>query len=283
MKVLPLIKKLNRTIVPVGNEETGILYFEKRHHRTVGEREALDSTELKQNKGQFLLVKLAGKIAENKGIKVADAYNYIFPSEDQQIDEDFNVMLEYPEEMQELMALRSQTNRLKDEVATVLISGRVAYPVKLAANAGFNSTTLAVEPLAFNLKQGDRLKFGKCVVELTANYLADCEAISVTPISENLPAETVGFLVDFATGKEKLGNAEWTLEDTKVLPETLTEEIYAFYQRESAGLSETEVKAEDEKNDQTPVTTNSLTPSTESAESSLPTGSDSTSDVKVTE
>lgn len=284
-KFIPAIQKLKREIVAIGNDEIGKIYFLKRYCRVAGEREALDSTELQQNKGQFLLVKLADKISKDKGVSLDEAYKFIFPSESDEVVKDFNPMLEYPEEMQELIGLRSQTNRMKDAVATVLMQTRVAFPVELSANADINSESLHLTSLSFPLKDRDTVKFGNCKAIVVGNYEAseDEAAIAVKPISEKLAAGRIGFLAGFESGKERVGYSDWSAEDTKQLPETLIDAIYEFYQREAAGLPEVEEKVEEPaKNDQTATPTNSLLPSENLVSENQLTGESSTIELPVT-
>lgn len=281
-KFIPAIQKLKREIVAIGNDEIGKVYFLKRFCRVAGEREALDATEKNQNEGQFLLVQLADKISKDKGISISDAYSYIFPSEsDSEVVNDFNPMLEYPAEMKALLGLRSQTNRMKDAVATVMMNTRVAFPIELSANADTNSESLQVVGLSFPLKDNDLIKFGTCTVKVTRHHEVDAEAISVHPLTANLAAERVGFLANFESGKEKVGYPDWTSEDTKQLPENLIDEIFAFYQREAAGLPEVQEEVE-EKNDQDLATTKTLTPSENSANENLSTGENSTTESLAT-
>ncbi len=264
-KFIPAIQKLKREIVAIGNDEIGKVYFLKRYCRVAGEREALDATEKNQNEGQFLLVQLADKIKKDKGISTEAAYGYIFPSEENnEVVKDFNPMVEYPDEMRALLGLRSQTNRMKDAVATVMMNTRVAFPIELTANADINSESLEVVGLSFPLQNNDLIKFGSCTAKVVGNHEADAESVTIQPLSEKLASGRVGFLANFESGKEKVGYSDWTTEDTKQLPENLIEEIFAFYQREAAGVGEVQEETVTKKNEPKKATKKSLKASDDS-------------------
>ncbi|NEP57906.1 MAG: hypothetical protein F6K31_12925 [Symploca sp. SIO2G7] len=244
---IPVLKKKKPSIVPIGSEETGYIYLQKRHHCVSGERMEIDEYEIKQMQGQVVLDRLARKICEDKGVNRDYAMSLIFPKEDEvasQAEDEQNILLQYPEEMEQLVSLRIPANKLKAVVATVFIQRRVAYPVQLVKAAKLNQSGLAIAPAAFHIKDGAVIKFGSCLTTALLNHDLGAETLSVEEISESLAADTVGFLYDPSTQSEIVGATEWTFEQTNDLDENLIELIYEFYQREKARLPETPLLTE---------------------------------------
>lgn len=290
-KFLPAIQKLKRQhgVVPVGSPEI-TFYFYKRFCRTAGERQLLDAEQKSHNEGQFILAQLADKISKDKGIPFEKAIEYIFkpsPEDSKYADDaghlaaiqDFKPMLEYPEEMKQLNGLKAVTNNLQFVVATILMQTRAAFPIQLADNAAANAESVVLASLPFAITDKSVFKADGAKLTVVGNYqpTEDQITISILPLAQNLAANRTLFLVDFETGKEKIGCPEWSHDDTAVLPEEIVEAFYAFFQREEAGMDEIVVKTEDaEKNEQTPTQQSLLTPSEESVNPSLSTGEAST-------
>jgi len=244
---IPLLKQKQPSIVPIGSEETGYIYLQKRHHCVSGERMEIDEYEIKQMQGQVVLDRLARKICEDKGVNRDYAMSLIFPQEDEvatQAEDEQNILLQYPEEMEQLVSLRIPANKLKAVVATVFISRRVAYPVLLVKAAKLDTTELAIASASSYIKEGAVIKFGSCLATAVGNHDIGAETLSVAPISESLAADTIGFLYNPTTKGEFVGAPEWTWEQTNDLDENLIELIYEFYQREKARLPETPLLAE---------------------------------------
>lgn len=244
---IPVLKQKKPSIVAIGNEDTGFIYLQKLHHCVSGERLEIDEYEIKQMQGQVILDRLAKKIAEDKGISKDRAMSLIFPKEEEieaQKEDEQNILLQYPEEMEALVSLRIPANKLKAVVATTFIQRRVAYPVQLTHDATMNSVALRISPSPFPIKSGATIKFGSCLVKVNANHDVECETLAVEPISEGLAAETVGYLYDAITKREITGADDWEFEQTGELDENLVESIYEFYQREKARLPETPLLSE---------------------------------------
>lgn len=296
-KFIPAIQKLTRKhgIVAVGTEEI-TFYLYKRYCRTVGERQLLDGEQKNHNEGQFILAQLADKISKDKGISFEKALEYIFqpqPQESKYADDaahleairEFKPMIEYPEEMKALNGLKAQTNRLQFVVATILMQTRVAFPVQLADNAIAGTETVTLNSLSFGITDKSVFKSDNVTMTVIGNYQPSDEPVSirVQPLAQNIAANRTLFLIDFETGKEKIGCKEWTHEDTAALGEEVVGELHAFYQREEAGLDEVPEEVESEKNAQSQEPqTKSLTPSDNSTSNPSLTGSDSTTESSLT-
>lgn len=298
-KFIPAIQKLNRKheLVPVGSDEIKF-YLLKRYCRTVGERELLDAAQKNHNDGQFLLVRLGDKISKDKKIPFDKALEYVFkpsPEKSEFADDaahleairDFNPMLEYPDEMKELNGLKTITNKTQFVTTTILMQTRVAFPIQLAHNAEAGATSVTLASLPFVIADKSSFKSEGAILKVVGSYQPSEEEITiqVESLHQNLAAERTLFLVDFETGKTKIGCSEWTTEDTAALPERVAEAFWAFYQREEAELDEPKADGvvEDTEKNESPTPMNSLPPLSEPVEPSLPTGSDSTLDVSPIE
>jgi hypothetical protein len=240
---IPIRKGKGRSpeIVAVGDEEIGFIYLEKRRFVTVGEREVIDEWEIKRQQGLSVIDKLIRKVARDRSITRQEAQKLVFPQQVENtevVPEAENILLEYPEEAQELSLLNLPANKLKAVVATEFIKGRVAYPVELVANAPINSDKLAIAPSSFYLKDGDGIKFGSCIVTVKSNHDLEAEQASVAPVSENLVNGAVGFSYSLSNKKPIIGSPDWTYDDTRQLDERLVDTIFDFYQNERAGWIE---------------------------------------------
>lgn len=255
MKRLPFARTPKIEIVPVGQEEHGILYLQKRNSRTVSERTSLDEAELKQSKGQLILFKLARRIAEDKDISSEQALAQILAGNGTS-----PLLLDYLDEMHELLSLRGETDKLKDLVATILIKGRIAYPVVIGSNAKAGVEKLAIAPLSFPLADGDLIKFDSVKVEIKGNYEPGATELEICALGSNISSQKVGFLCNFESGNPRLGDPDWTLEDTGTLGEELIEDLYEFYQVEvNGGVRPTAASPEGNDNPSTNQSDNSKT------------------------
>jgi hypothetical protein len=155
-----------------------------------------------------------------------------------------DILLEYPDEAEQLNKLGLATAKLKNFVTTLFIQERVLFPIELTQEAPINSTHLNIQPATAYLKDGYQVKFGNCIATVQGNHDLDAELIAVAPTSERLPAGAVGFLW-FPEMKAYLrGMGDWTNEDTKNLDERLVDEIFDFYQNERSGWPNTAEAAE---------------------------------------
>jgi hypothetical protein len=171
----------------------------------------------------------------------------IFPNEEAvaaQKEDEQNILLQYPEEMEALVSLRIPANKLKAVVATVFIQRRVAYPVLLLKDVKIDATGLNISPTPFPIKKDAVIKFGSCLVTSVSNHDTESEILTTEPISESLPSGTIGYLYDPIVKHEIVGAEDWNFEQTNELDENLIELIYEFYQREKARLPETPLLVE---------------------------------------
>ncbi len=229
-KRTPFAKAPKTEIVPIGNEDIGILYLLKRNARTAKERSELDVLEQNQSQGQLALFKLARRIAEERGVSSDEAIGLILGGQGGS-----PILLNYVDEMSEFLKFRLENDKLKDVVATTFIQNRIAYPVLTTAKAVAGSNKIQVAPLPFPLSEGDLIKFDSLKLRVIGSCEPGLEEILVAPLSGNIENERVGFLCDFESEAPLIGDSEWTSEDTAVLGESLIDAVFDFYQIESSG------------------------------------------------
>lgn len=236
--MLPFAIKPKTELAEIGSEETGKLYLKKVYGRTGRERVELDPADQSQTKSQLALLKLASKVADDLHISKDEALLLVLSS-----DTNGDLLLNYLDDITAMVALKEEVNQFKELVATVLIRDRVAYPVVIADETQASITNLPVNPLSFPLYVGDRIKYKDCILECVTEALEGEETISVKPTSKSFVEGDTGFLLD---GKDyRIGNADWTLENTRELPEKIIDAIYEFYQLEaSGGVAESNPKKE---------------------------------------
>lgn len=234
----PIRKSRKSEIVAVGSEEIGFIYLEKRAHVTVGEREVIDEWEIKRQQGLTVIDKLLRKVASDRGITRTEAQNLVFPQQVEGVEvvpEGENILLEYPEEAEQLSLLNLPANKLKAIVATEFIKNRVAYPVELVEPAIINDEELAIAPSPFYLKNKEGIKFNSCLVTIKGNHDLEAEKIRVDPISESISSETIGYWYSHTNKKIVIGSPDWNYKDTSDLDERLVDVIFEFYQNERSG------------------------------------------------
>ncbi|MFN9557903.1 MAG: hypothetical protein ACK56B_04865 [Dolichospermum sp.] len=236
----PIIsKKSNFEIIPVGNENTGIIYLEKRGSLTTGESMDIGSIDAKRQRAAIIASKLVKKISVDRGVTIAEAQELLSPTRSadgtSEIDNS-DVIYDYIEDFTELNALSAtDSTSVSIAIATLLIKKRVAFPVQLIAPVTFNSTSISVHPFQLTLQDKQVIRFGDCLVTVVGNYAScpDHESllVQVEPVTENLPIST-GFLYDKSTKSYVVGTDNWTEEDTKDCSDEFVSAIYEFYEKE---------------------------------------------------
>lgn len=236
----PIINKKSKfEVVPVGQEDTGIIYLEKRGSLTVGEAVDIDNIDAKRQRAAIIASKLVKRISEDRGVSITEAQELLSPTRSadgtSEIDNS-DVIYDYIEDFTELKALSSVDNAsVSIAVATLFIQKRVAFPVELVAPVTFNSTTISIAPVHFSLCDKQVIRFGDCLVTVVGNYqpCSDYEPlpVRVEPVTENLPI-SVGFLYNKLTRSYVVGTHDWTEEDTKDCSNEFVAAIYEFYENE---------------------------------------------------
>lgn len=240
---LPFAQKPKSTIVPVGNEDVGIIYLQKINTRTGIERKALDKVDELETKLQLLIYKLAKKIAVDKGIEIEEALQLVFTE-----DSDSTELANYSDELEKMMALKAEAEAYRDEVITVMIRERITYPVTAAATSRKGEDKIQIEASSFDIPVKAGIKFDNTIVYLGAQCpTGDSTILSDEPLLKTIEEGSRGFLVD-DNGEYVVGNPEWDLESTSRIPDSIANEIFQFYQGELAGGNKETGKKERLKN-----------------------------------
>lgn len=228
---LPFHKKPRVEIVPVGNENTGILYFKKIWGRTGSERSFVDDLEFKQATTQLKLLKLARKISKDKNKTPDEVLELISTNSEDPI------LLDYLTDIEELLELRNEERSFRDKIVTLFINERMAYPVSFSETQNKGAKSLDIEPTN-GISQGSKIKVGSMVLELAQTYIEGYEnLVVVEPLFSDIKAGSIGFQIN-KNGEYIFGNSDWKLENTQnsdELSEQLKDAIFEFYQLESIG------------------------------------------------
>lgn len=243
-------KKPKYEVVPVGDELSGIIYLEKRGSLTVGEASAVDLIDSKRQKAAIIASKLVKKISVDRGVSIAEAQELLSPTrsaEDGVEVDNSSVIYDYIEEFTELNSLSTiDAASVSIAVATLIIQKRVAFPVELLEPVAFNSTSIKIAPISFNLNDKQVIKFGDCLVIVNGNHEYSSEQdyllVNILPVPQNLEA-TVGFLYNKAEKKYLVGTDDWTEEETKNCSNEFVSAIYKFYENERSRWKVEPVKA----------------------------------------
>lgn len=194
----PFSVKPKKDFISVGNKDSGQFYFIRLNSRKNIERAELDQVDVIQSKAQLMLLKLAQKISNEKGISADDALMMILTQ-----DLNSDTLLEYSKDLTEIMDLRETSDRLKDLVVTVMLRERLLYPVTLTEDVKEGSKILHVEELNYPIPVKSCIKFGSQKVYVNSeSYPGDSE-IYIENASTKID-KSVGFLLE-ENGQEKIG------------------------------------------------------------------------------
>ena len=253
MKLLPFLSQPSQEIVPVGNDEVGVLYLLQKKGITPNEN-PVDFQEQQKNQQKFLLRlnKRIKQLANENNVSIASMRKKVFGAEVSEktadggqvevaIDDGNETMFDYldQETAELLFAMQEDKRGVAIRAATYMVRNRTAYPVKLAANAIAGMEQITIHTPNHLLGEGSHIKFGSSYVEIAENWLpavssGDHSLLKVKQLITNLQDGTVGFLCDRDSTVTKLGYPEWTEDDTKnFLSEELIAELYQFYLAES--------------------------------------------------
>lgn len=288
-------KKLE--IVSVGDAETGVIYLAKRNGITPNENPVdMQESMQRQTAATLIFLQAVKNCAEKEGISRAEARELIFPSPkppavapttetsatsaivvaEKPKSADLYDYLE-PEQAAKLISLQEDSRHVALQAATLFLQHRLAYPIVVTADAKAKSNLLEIEPLRFQVASGNRFKLDDTVIEVAEAASYEVESLVLEPLSQKVVTGTVGFLLD-VTGREKLGDPEWTHEHTRsYLTEAQIEAIYRFYQEEIGIASKSDESATE--GNSTTISPDLLNINIEN----LSTGAISTGESKVTE
>jgi hypothetical protein len=259
MSLLPFASKPKVKIVPVGNDEIGIVHLKKIDAITPKENTAdFQADTRKAVRIQKIVNSVCEKMSAELGITKAEARKRLFnmPIKSAAVEneapvevvdeEESTAMGIYewmtPEQVDEFISGQGNQEEIAIKAVTLLIQNRIAYPVTVVANAKDKATELFIETGLEEIEQQSKIRFGNITV--TVDGYSGGDTLETLPLSSKLAAGSVGYLLD-ERGREKLGAPEWTIDDTRNLPTPLIAEIYRFYQVE-AGLIGDTVDGEDE-------------------------------------
>lgn len=217
MKFSPFQQVRRPEIVPIGTEETGIVYLLKRKALTPNEN-PVSRQELANNQRELSLIffQAAKNLAETEGKSDEEAIALVFPQKnaDGTVSDGLSIYKYLsPEQISRLIELQSVSADVPIKAATLLIRHRIAYPVILSERASAKETRLDVDPLWFPLQIGDRIKYDNLIVTVSDNADIGADSIKVESLPGNLDKKSVGFLLDFETGSEKIGTRKKGVPD----------------------------------------------------------------------
>lgn len=115
----------------------------------------------------------------------------------------------------------------KLQVSQLFMQNRLLFSVDLSVGVAVGVESIEVLPLTFPLMEGDRLKFPKGYIEVSAHTEAGSEVVPIKKSFE-LEAKEVGFLCKEGGRELEVGCPDW---NDQLLDEEI-EAIYAFYLQE---------------------------------------------------
>jgi hypothetical protein len=276
MKHSPFQTK-KRTVVEIeaiGDESTGIIYLAKRGGITPAENPVdLQQSIQRESESTLIFLEAVKGCALTHEISNAEARKRIFPEPipDKTLPDGTIVkgatpegddLYDYlePREIAQLISLQSEGREVALQAATLFIQRRMAYPIVVTQDAEAKSDRIEIEPLRYQVATGNNFKFGDTIISASESVGFDAEALLTTQLPRELSAGEVGYLLEGVSGQIKIGDPNWTLEDTRsYLQESQINAIYEFY------LSEigrgTVKKGDGEENLRTPLLSSQSTSS----------------------
>jgi hypothetical protein len=300
-KFLPFLSQPKEEIVPIGNDDVGVLHLIKRWGISPDENPVeLQEGINKQVRLMLLVEKATKRLADEKGISKPEARNKLFaaPVKKADADGDEAVAVEMDEEISlydyldqaetvELMGLQGDTDTVAIRAASLLIQHRVVYPVELLEDVpeAVGPTEALVKPLGFEVPREAKFKFihgfAATTVETAIGSREGSEKIVFKGVKTPLKAGWIGYLIDPETNKVKRG-ADWTEADTKeYLTNTLIRAVYDFYRVESGGLPDIKELEEAGGDSSGEAETSTSTPLSDSPPENQLTGDESLSDSSI--
>lgn len=260
----PFLHTPKAKIVPIGNEQDGICYMLQKGAITPRENPIdIQEQEKQQAKVQVKLMKAVKRLAESENISRQEARKRLFATpvkkadeteiEKEELEQESALsMYDHLDETEaiDLMALlgQSKIEVLKYSAVTTFINYRLAYPVELSDDAGPQVQSLKINNLGFPIEAGDRIKYGDLLITVSDYAEPGCSQLTIKPSPAPLKAKQVGFLCLPDSRKEKLGDPEWTVEETRsLLTEAQINAIFTFFQTESGGIIAIQEETEKEE------------------------------------
>lgn len=268
MKNLPFVCKPTHKVVPVGNSEIGVLYLLSKGGITPNENPV--NFQEQQRKQQKFLLKLNKRIqalAKEYDVPVGVMRKKVMESDasqkraedgalvDAEVDDnDGQGIFDYLDEdtADLLFGLQEDKRAIAIRAATFMLQRRVAYPVKLKANALAGSQSLVIETPQAPVGEGAHIKFGSSYIEVSKSLIPsptedNTSLLSVRETLTSLTDGDVGYLCEADSTGLKIGYPEWGVDDTRdYLGEELISALYEFYLKESGAVPENEVDTEAE-------------------------------------
>lgn len=296
MKHSPFQTK-KRTVIEIeaiGDESTGIIYLAKRGGITPAENPVdLQESIKRESEATLIFLEAVKACATKHGITNADARKRIFPEPTLDVENPAGTitkgvtiegddLYDYldPREIAQLISLQSEGREVALQAATLFIQRRMAYPIVVVEDAKAKLNQIAIEPLRYQVATGNNFKFGDTIISASESAGFDAEILMTTQLPRELSAGEVGYLLEGVSGQIKIGDPNWTLEDTRsYLQESQINAIYNFYQSEiGRGPVKTTDDADGEEN------LKMLSPSSQSTSTEIPsTGVLSTGESRATE
>lgn len=266
MKNLPFVCSPKHKVVPVGNAEIGTLYLLSKGGITPNENPV--NFQEQQRKQQRFLLKLNKRIqalAKEADVPVSVMRKKVMEADTAQKSAEDGALIEaevddsggqgifdyLDEETADLLfGLQEDKRAIAIRAATFMLSKRVAYPVKLKANALAGSQSLVIETPQSPIGEGSHVKFGSSYVEVSKSLIPSPteDGSSVLGVRETLISlkdGDVGYLCAAESTSLKIGYPEWSEIDTKdYLSEELISALYDFYLTESGAVPETDEPVE---------------------------------------
>lgn len=208
-KFNPFNKKSQEKFVPVGNEDTGVIYLLKRGVLVAKENPVEDQ---EQDRSQGKLIKIMRsvyrEVAKVRGIpfnKVPELFqNRVVNGVEIVAEEEIEDWLSESQK-DEYFSLIAQSATRRKRATTLFIRHRLGYHVEIAEAAKPRAGDLIVKPLFYPLAIGDTLKFGSVRVEVSQAAQPGDERVYINPLPQALEPGEIGFLLDPDTHKEKIG------------------------------------------------------------------------------
>lgn len=286
-KALPFIVQPKTDIRAIGSPEYGVIHLLKKGSISPRENPIdLQEAGTRQAKVQLMLQQAIKRLAKEEGVSNSEARKRLFAApvkdaESGQETDDSASLYDHlsSTEAAELLNLREDTAATALKAATLFIRYRVAYPVQIVSNAQFGVPELTVAPLSFPIADGQKIQFGGIKVQVNGFHEVGAETIAVAAIPQPIADGKIGYLCNFETGKQQIGDPEWTEDDTAELPEPLILAIYRFYELEMAGLEEEPQQEQQDAEGKEPAQLSSADLPSESRS----TGENSSSDSPISE
>lgn len=269
-KALPFLVVPKTKIRAIGSPEIGVIHLLQKGDISPNENpEDVQQERIRKAKLQLMLQSAIRRLADKERISIGEARRRLFSApvksaadgdeaaEVTAVEEDADSLYDNltPEESTELLTLQEDAGTIAIRAVTLLIQHRVAYPVQTCENVRAKATVLPIIPASFPIPADSTIKFGSTRVKTAEFVDFGYEEIETAQINQPIAVDTIGYLCN-EKGQLKIGDPDWTEDDSRALSASLLLAIYEFYQLEEANITEDEAPALEGK-DQEPTATNS--------------------------